>query len=195
MRTLIACLVLSISGISSIASASEEEWINIDNMEGAPDGVLASVSLRGRDYTRYAVARNFNFAMTGAPVSQNIDGISVKIKGRATAEHSIFVEHLSIGNLGNYGQSCGTGSYWVIPLQYQVPTPAGGAYDLWGMTALAKSNVTLAGFGVTFSLENCGPRSKTTTAYIDTIEMTIYWTVNGVQYSETKPTGTIEYVD
>jgi len=65
--------------------------------------------------------------------------------------------------------------YWTKTLGDQSGSPAGDKANKWGFGELKKSDVKNKAFGVYFTCENIKPLSSPVQAYVDSVQMTIYW--------------------
>lgn len=186
-------------------SGGGEPWSNPERMKG-PKGQNAAIALIDEDSQSLAVyASKFGFQVpnpTGGPAlagTHPIDGVQVKIWSSATSSLSINTHELYLGKANgaygsnNRGYGSGEERLWTILPSYN--TDSGGPNDgasYWGFASLTKDDVISDNFGVKFRCENFGS-SDDIGALVDVIQMKIWYTVGGTQFSE--PLNAADYRD
>ncbi len=153
------------------ATTGTDAWVNVNNAK-VSDDVYATFNQAGSgyEYSNYLNATNFGFTI---PTGAVIDGILVGVEKKS--------DSYSFGIIDTYAKiikadgTKGTGNKALVPPCEWTDTYAsyGGAADLWGETWTAE-DINDADFG--FALSAYG---KDTTAFVDHIRITVYYTTGG----------------
>ena len=187
------------------SGSSTRETVSIINVAGADQNWLnpTLATTENDQYATAAIKKNkksdllradsFNF---GIPDNADIVGVVVKIKKKASALSSIKDLHV---NLVIGGVTQGDDRFSLIPWstinRYEI---YGGMGDDWN-AGLNYTEVNGNNFGVEIQAQNVG--SSTTTASIDHIEVTVYYSLTGsndllseVEWRPTESVGTMDYL-
>lgn len=152
-----------------------QNWTNVTNAQGAPDGNVASAPFSGTPgsaMSHYLKMTNFGFSI---PSSATIVGLACIVKRSGTTGNgTISDNHVCAVKGGTIQTSTdyrATGA-WPNTLTNQ---SYGGSADMWGNT-WAYSDINSSGFGFALSA-NLSGSSGTITASVDAITVTVYYTV------------------
>jgi hypothetical protein len=165
------------------ATVGTVAWSNPDNAK-VSDNVYATFDGSGTDKdSHYLEATNFGFSI---PNGATINGIVVEIERKAQTSPGVVDNEVKIvkadGTIGteNKGLTSFLGNPWPTTDAYQ---SYGGSVDLWSETWTAE-NINDADFGAVLSVTTADSDPS-----VDHIRITVYYTVNGIQMSETISNG------
>ncbi len=154
--------------VANQTSSGQTAWANPANAE-VLDGVYATVTGSGSVLSETLELSGASFSV---PPEATITGFQVVVtrhyRGAETAIEGVI--SLEKGGAGASSTAADT----VAWLTTDDSINSGGSTDLWGLP-WAPSNVNSASFGVNYSVNGTG--WSTTTAYIDCITVTVYYTV------------------
>lgn len=140
-------------------------WANPTNAE-ALDSVYATATTATSGTTQYLNAQTFGFAIDSAAT---IVGISVNVnKTRAGPASDVSARIIKGGTVQSTQDKAISGQWPTGASTYGAPT------DLWGLT-WTPSDINSSGFGFAISA-SIGPSGDATTAYVDYISITVYYT-------------------
>ncbi|MBW1658686.1 hypothetical protein GSY47_25165, partial [Flavobacterium quisquiliarum] len=172
-------------------SGSGTTWSNPSNIESNGSG-YAIASNNSTSTTRYLVANNFGFSI---PANATIKGVSVTIGRFANSSIGNYVTDnvVSLIKTGTTptGDNKKTNTAWST--DNTASSNYGGETDLWG-TTLTPTNVNAVSFGVALSAtltRNLGIGNAT--ASVAYIQVTISYTVEGVEWYTTSTGGSPIY--
>lgn len=142
-------------------------WNNPGNIT-ANDGSYADCAISPSGTSNYLKATNFGFALGGG---DTVDGVLVTIKTKSAIGGSTESSVKLIGVSGSSDKAAGA----TIPAT-DTFFNHGGSKDLWSAT-ITPSDVNASTFGVEFASSNANFFTETT--YVDSIKITVYFTVGG----------------
>jgi hypothetical protein len=172
-------------------SCPGSEWTNYNNILAA-DSQWADVTMPGSGfcfqtacfYTRYLMAQNFGFSI---PAGAMIDGIVAEAICRsAFGEVADTIVRLISSNqlTGNNNSSM---TVW---LPAAATITYGSSTDVWGAT-LTPDSVNHPQFGI--GIMACNGSGSSDTAYVDHVQMTVYYSLSTGSFSQTQQAGNIFY--
>ncbi len=149
------------------------DWTSPDNAKTQNNTYAIANSIAKRKRSDILRVTNFGFDV---PTTATIDGIHVRIDRRASAADSIRdrTVNLVLGGITQGSSKADLVLYWPTSDQYM---GYGGATDNWG-ASLDASDINSGTFGVQFQVDN-KDTSTARSAYIDHIEMIVYYTESG----------------
>lgn len=161
----------------TVATDGGSSWSNKNNIF-AEDGSCATAVMSGGGFTSALNAKGFGFDI---PSFATITGVLVEIDrfGASTEDSGVF--------LLKAGTAVGTDKSSLTVYSSTSPgyTSYGGPTDLWGAT-WTPSDINNANFGATIGCHNTSGGS---TANVDNIRITVYWTVGALAANLHKPKG------
>ncbi|MDX1829594.1 MAG: choice-of-anchor D domain-containing protein, partial [Lutibacter sp.] len=186
---------LSSSSCSAEAVNSVSKYAGLGSNSGSGDPWNATgniysdngsdASFIGRGDSQNLDATNFGFAV---PYNATIDGIEVNINrysinnsGAGTSD--VIVQLIKAGAAVGDNKAI-TGTSWSTNTSTLVSY--GSSNDIWN-TSLNPSDINDSNFGVTLKVNN---DKQTNDAYVDYIQITVYYTVSGVSWYTTSTGGT-----
>ena len=145
-------------------------WTNVDNVKTS-DNTYATSVVEWTDITQYLKATNFGFNISSG---STINGVLVEVERKRSG---VGVSQDAIIKLVKGGSISGddkedSDTAWPSSDAY---ASYGGIDDLWGNT-LTPADVNASDFGVVALAQILGPEGDTTTAYVDHIQITVYYT-------------------
>lgn len=159
------------SGVTgSISSFTGEAWTSPGNITSS-DNSYTSVVLGSTKLTSETLqATNFAFALS--PFS-TINGIVVGFERKASTLNTIRDNHIYLIKSGSLlgNNKVGAPDYWSTT---EGVVSFGSPTDLWGAT-LGASDINDSTFGVMIDAQWYSAYSNDETAYVDSIEMTVYY--------------------
>lgn len=157
-----------LAGTGANYGSSDIAWSN-PNEVTAVDGVAATCAISLVQQSRPLRATNFGFTI---PSAGTVTGIAFTVRLRASLANGLKDRTVMLVlNGSTIGTAKTRDVYW--PTSFTDVT-FGGAGDLWG-ASLTPAQVNDATFGLTMGAGNMNQPS-TTTAYIDAIWLTVYYT-------------------
>lgn len=154
-------------------------WDNPGYITAADLNCAYSYIVNASGYSHYLHASSFGFQIPDGAV---IDGIEVEINRYGTLLSPAGYSRDNVVRLVKDGSVTGsnkaiTGTDWPLGGFPAVGTSVtyGGASDLWGVT-WAPSEVNASSFGVVLSAEIVSTRPTSSTAFVDYIKITVYYT-------------------
>ncbi len=148
-------------------------WANPDNAKATNDAYATAGPVNeATRFTHYLKATNFGFSIPGGAT---IDGIYVEIEkketGAAVRDWEVKLV-LSNGSIGTENKAIGTN--WPA----EAYATYGGAEDLWS-ESWSDTDINDIDFGVVIEARLIDNFEQNTTAYVDHIRITVYYTENG----------------
>ena len=162
---------------SAAQTGSNKTWVNLANIE-TPNGMSATCSLGDeiaspQNQSNVINATNFGFAIPGG---STIVGVKAEIGRYASFPSTITENNVQLLKAGTAsGTNRASNTFWPSSLQNNA---YGGSSDLWGNT-LAPADVNNSGFGLTIQVQN--DANEPSTAFIDYVRLTVYYTTSGGQ--------------
>jgi hypothetical protein len=171
------------SGISSSLGGSftGTAWTSPGNIT-ASDNTYASVTLNGTSAisSECLVAQDFGFEINGMAT---ILGIVVNVERKASANGYIRDNSVYLIKNGNYhGNNKSVGTYWTTT---EGDAVYGSPTDLWG-SSLLPEDIRSPTFGFMIQATYQNAYFTPATAYVDAIEMTIYYEQPKLYYGTTE---------
>lgn len=159
----------------TIAADGGSSWSNVNDIL-AEDGSSAFAGISAAGFTSALNATGFGFTV---PSYATIDGVVVEIDrfGASTEDAGVFL--LKAGTAVGDDKSSAS----VYPSSSGGYTTYGSATDLWGST-WTPSDVNNANFGATIGCHNTSGGS---TANVDNIRITVYWSVGALDGNVNMP--------
>lgn len=155
-------------------------WANANNAV-SENSVYASCSISKNSTSSAIVVTTFNIGNIITNSSSTINGIEVRIKRYASNTNSLSDGRIDLILLeATTGQNKAVSTTWGTSNAFS--QIYGGSTDMWG-TALTYGNVIDPTFGISFSVTNSASGSRT--AYVDVIQMKIYYTAPVEYYVST----------
>ena len=167
--------IRSPSAISNVeANPGNGDWLNPTNVS-YEDTMVASWQYDAQG-SAYLYVRGFNFSI---PRFATITGIKARIKGYATGSLSSDIIQLCTGPSTTIGSDKAAEflSLWSSSSRYH---SFGGDGELWDTGGINVSDINSSGFGLLVSVSG----SSGCVAYIDHVELTVYYT-DGVDIMST----------
>lgn len=165
------------AGTGTTTTSPGTLWTRPDLITNS-DNLYATCGISSLSQTAELRATGFDFTI---PIASTIDGVIVSIERKASASSSI-VDY-EVGLLSNSLPAGGTtfsgGSYWGTTDATQTYGTPG---ELWALT-LTPALINSSGFGAYLRAEN--DSYVTTTASVDLIYITVYYTLAGIEYGTT----------
>lgn len=148
------------------------------NLITASDNSYASCSIPSLGETAELRATGFNFSI---PIASTIDGVVVSIERKASAGSSIRDYQVSLlsGGVSAGGTVYNDLAYWGTT---DVTQSYGSPGDLWALS-LTPAFINSAGFGAYLIVQS--ESYSSITAYVDHIQITVYYTLSGLEYGTT----------
>jgi hypothetical protein len=148
-------------------------WSNPSNITSS-DNSYATVNLSNTDNTaQVLIATNFSFSL---PLHSTINGVVATFERKASAADTIRDSHIYLvhnnGLIGN--NKISAPAYWSTT---EGSVSFGGPADTWG-ASLTSPIVQDSSFGVLTDAIWQNVYSGTETAYVDSVLITVYYTVN-----------------
>lgn len=142
------------------------DWQLINNIY-VDDGSRCAVPIPVGQISDYIRCTTFGFAIPGGAT---IDGITARYhideSGSTIVDESVKI----VKGGAEGGDEKKNPAEWPKPAAYRT---YGGVLDLWGL-AWTSADINAVGFGVSLAAENTG--SRTRTAFIDYVSITVYYT-------------------
>jgi hypothetical protein len=148
-------------------------WSNPTNAASSNDSDASAAYSGGNAQSHYLKATNFGFAI---PAGATIDGVVVEIeRAKSGIAHAI---RDAVVSLVKGGSVSGNNKADLVTAWTNTDTyiTYGSSGDLWGL-ALAPADVNASNFGVVLSTSaTLVDEEGTTTAFVDHIRITVYYT-------------------
>lgn len=155
-------------------------WSGPSNIT-ASNNTYATAALTSSSTTsQYLYAQDFGFEINGMAI---IEGIIVSIERKASLASAIKDSQIYLLKAGTYhGNNKSVGAYWSTT---EGSDTFGSPTDLWG-SSLLPEDVRSSSFGVMIQAQYENAYLTPATAYVDSVEMTIYYTEPTVYYGTTE---------
>ena len=156
---------------ASVANGSGNAWTNPNNANTS-DGVYATASTAGTQYTEWLKASNFGFSI---PTDGTPTGITVRIRGKVSsgAGHQEFHLQLSKNGSSQIGTDRAYANVWTTS---DVTYTYGNGNDLWGST-WSSAEINASTFSVFFA--GLDGFAVYPTFSIDFIDVTVTYSLPG----------------
>jgi len=158
-------------------------WTNPGNINSS-DNSYATVNLSLSNTSSQGLkATNFNFSL---PSYASVDGIVATFQRKASIADTIRDTHVYLIKNGSVsGNNKSQAAYWST---VEGDVSFGGPADLWG-NSLTASDVNSSNFGVLIACAYYSAYAGTETAYVDSVQLTVYYTYNPFQQCKIGSTG------
>jgi hypothetical protein len=155
-------------------------WINPGNITSS-DNVYTTASLSFTNTLSEAlVAKNFGFDIAGFGT---IDGIIASFERKASIDNYIKDDDVFLIKNGSiYGNNKSAGAFWSSS---EGTVSFGSPSDLWGGT-FSPGDINSSEFGVMINAQYQNAYNTTAIAYVDKIEITVYYSEPSIYFGTTK---------
>lgn len=155
-------------------------WSNPGNITASNNTYATSALTSSSTTSQYLYAQDFGFEINGMAI---LEGIIVSIEKKASLSSAIKDAQIYLLKNGSYhGDNKAIGTPWSTTegsVSYGSPT------DLWG-SSLLPEDIRDSNFGVLVQAQYENAYLTPATAYIDSIEITIYYTEPTIYYGGTQ---------